>query len=137
MASDRARGADVPAAVVEKARAKAFAAPCSILVIASPKVTSKVPAWEQLASAACCGYAIVLAADALGLGAVWKSTPSDDGPALRAWCGLMEHEQLLGWINVGSPDETSPTEHRSPADLHALTTILPRTGHTGSGPTPA
>jgi nitroreductase len=125
LAADRAATRDAPAAAIEKARAKAFAAPCLIVVIASPNLASNVPEWEQIASAACCGYAMVLAAAALGLGAVWKSTPLRDGPAVRAMCAMTEGEQLLGWINAGSHAGTVETELRSPADIAALTTILP------------
>jgi nitroreductase len=124
LAADRATTPDTPVAAIDKARAKAFAAPCLIVVIASPNSASNVPEWEQVASAACCGYALVLAADALGLGAVWKSTPLRDGAALRALCAMTEGEQLLGWVNVGSLDDTARTEPRSPADISALTTML-------------
>ena len=54
-------------------RGKAFAAPCAVMLIASPRLESNVPEWEQVASASCTGYAVVLGATALGLGAVWKS----------------------------------------------------------------
>jgi nitroreductase len=124
LAADRATTPEPPAAAIEKARGKAFAAPCLIVVIASPNSASNVPEWEQVTSAACCGYALVLAADALGLGAVWKSTPLRDGAALRALCAMTEGEQLLGWVNVGSFDDAVGTERRSPADFSALTTML-------------
>lgn len=63
-----------------------------------------MPEWEQVASAACAGYAITLAAHALELGAVWKSAPFVDAPAVRACFELAVDEQLLGWINLGHPD---------------------------------
>src|SRR5664280_2866448 len=63
---------DLPEALVDKMRSKAYAAPCSIMLIASPDTTSNVEVWEQVASASCTGYAIVLAATGLGYGAVWK-----------------------------------------------------------------
>jgi nitroreductase len=124
LAADRATTPGTPAAAIEKARGKAFAAPCLIVVIASPNSGSNVPEWEQVASAACCGYALVLAAEALGLGAVWKSTPLRDGAALRALCAMTAGEQLLGWVNVGSLDDTVGTARRSPIDFSALTTTL-------------
>jgi nitroreductase len=74
---------DLPPAILEKARRKAFAAPLLIVLIASPRAGARIPEWEQLATAACTGYAIVLAAHALGLGAIWKSTPFVDARALR------------------------------------------------------
>ncbi len=100
------RGADLPEAMVAKMRRKAFAAPCAVAVIASPDPTSNVPVWEQVASASCTGYALLLGASALGLGAVWKSAAVLGSAAVRQFFSLGEHEQLLGWINLGDPATT-------------------------------
>ena len=61
------RGPDQPEAAVAKMRGKAHAAPCAVALIASPRPGSNVPVWEQVASASCTGYAMVLAANAPGL----------------------------------------------------------------------
>jgi nitroreductase len=97
------RGNDLPDAVVAKMRGKAFAAPCAVVLIASPNPESNVPEWEQVASASCTGYAVVLAATALGFGAVWKSAAVLDGTPIRALFELAPRERLLGWINLGTP----------------------------------
>jgi len=102
-----ARGVDLPDAMVAKMRGKAHAAPCAVMVIASPRLESNVPEWEQVASASCTGYAMVLAGTALGLGAVWKSAAVLDTAPVRALFGLADHERLLGWVNLGSPGELS------------------------------
>jgi nitroreductase len=93
----------VDAAAVEKVRRKPLIAPTQLVLIARPAASAKVPEWEQVASAACTGYALMLAAQALGLGAVWKSTPFRDGTALRRLLGMAGGDQLLGWVNVGTP----------------------------------
>jgi nitroreductase len=98
-----ARGDDVPEAAVDKMRAKAFAAPCSVVLIASPDPSSNVAVWEQVASAACTGYAVVLAATGLGYGAVWKSAAVLGTEPVRALFELGPDESLLGWINIGTP----------------------------------
>jgi nitroreductase len=98
-----ARGFDLPEAVVAKMRGKAFAAPCSVVLIASPDPTGNVEVWEQVASASCTGYAVVLAATGLGYGAIWKSAGVLGTGPMRALFGLNEHESLLGWVNVGTP----------------------------------
>ena len=74
-----------------------------------------MPVWEQVASASCTGYAMVLAAIALGFGAVWKSAAVLDTEPVRALFGLTEHEQILGWVNIGSPGApgTEGTRHRA------------------------
>jgi nitroreductase len=97
------RGRDVPEAVVAKMRAKAFAAPCSIVLVASPDTGSNVEVWEQVASATCTGYAIVLAATGLGYGAVWKSAGVLGSGPMRELFACAPDELLLGWINIGPP----------------------------------
>jgi nitroreductase len=84
-------------------RNKAFAAPCAVLLIASPDPTSNVEVWEQVASASCTGYAVVLAATGLGYGAVWKSAPVLATAPVRELVGLGPEESLLGWVNLGTP----------------------------------
>ena len=94
---------DLPQGLQEKLRSKALAAPTQILIVSSPRPGMKIPVWEQEVTASCTGYAIALAAHALGLGAIWKSAPRMDGAQLRATLDLREGERLLGWVNVGRP----------------------------------
>jgi nitroreductase len=101
------QGRDVPEGAITKMRSKAFAAPCAVMVVASPHLESNVPEWEQVVSASCTGYAIVLGATALGLGAVWKSAPVLDTEPVRSLFDAAENERLLGWVNLGSPGQPS------------------------------
>ena len=101
------RGEDLPAGALTKMRGKAFAAPCAVMLIASPRSESNVPEWEQVVSASCTGYAVVLGASALGLGAVWKSAQVLDTEPVRTLFAAADHERLLGWVNLGSPGEPS------------------------------
>jgi nitroreductase len=119
------RGDDLPEAAVAKMRGKAFAAPSAVVLIASPDPSSNVPVWEQVVSASCTGYAVVLAAVGLGLGAVWKSAAVLDTPPVRDLFGLGPDEQLLGWVNLGSPGEfTRKAERAEPVDLGSLVTVI-------------
>lgn len=88
--------------LVPKIKAKAYAAPLQVLIIFSPRPSEKIPDWEQMAAASCTGYALVLAANALGFGAVWKSFAYDTGSELRALIDLKSNEKVLGWINIGT-----------------------------------
>ena len=101
------KGEGIPEGALSKMRGKAFAAPCAVMVVASPQLESNVPEWEQVVSASCTGYAIVLGATALGLGAVWKSAAVLDTGPVRTLFGLAEHERLLGWVNLGTPGQPS------------------------------
>ena len=122
------RKPDLSAGAADKTRAKAFRSPTILIVIASPK-PGKIEVWEQHATAACTGYAITLAAHALGVGAVWKSVPFTRGQALTELLGLAPTEEMLGFIHLGTPTGTEPP--RPPLDLSAVTTLLD-----GSGLTP-
>lgn len=118
------RGPDVPDAMVAKMRNKAYVAPCTVALIASPDPTSNVPVWEQVASASCTGYAIVLASCGLGFGAVWKSAGVLDTPPVRALFELTEDEQLLGWVNIGTPTSRPKRESSGRGDLRDLVRVL-------------
>ncbi len=120
------RGPDQPGAAVAKMRGKAYAAPCAVALIASPHPESNVPVWEQVASASCTGYALVLAATALGFGAVWKSAAVVDTGPVRALFGMSGEERLLGWVNLGTPGEPGRKSRSAdrPADLGSLVTVV-------------
>jgi nitroreductase len=105
-------------------RDKAYTAPALIAVIAAPRTDSKIPEWEQLTSASSSGYAITLAAHAIGLGASWRSTEHMDGAALRALLGMAPTDRLLGWVNLGRPVEDAPPTRRDTPDLDAIVTRL-------------
>jgi nitroreductase len=119
------RGDDLPEAMVSKMRGKAFAAPCAVVVIASPDPSSNVPIWEQVASASCTGYALVLAATAVGYAGIWKSAQVLDTDPVRSFFNLTEHEQLLGWVNIGTPGDPGRRERASErAGLDQLVTVV-------------
>lgn len=111
-------------AKADKLRGKAFLAPALVVLVARPRPDGKVPEWEQVASAACTGYALALAAHYLGLGAVWKSAAFLDGTALRRELVLGDHERLLGWVNIGTPRKVEP-RHARPALAEVVTELDP------------
>lgn len=113
----------MPATGLEKVRAKAFRSPTIVVLIASPK-PGKIETWEQNATAACAGYAIVLAAHALGIGAVWKSVPFTKGKALTETLGLADGEEMLGWIHLGRAAREEELPMRKPLALGEMTTVL-------------
>lgn len=107
---------------LEAMRAKALRSPTIIVLIASPK-PGKIEVWEQVATAACTGYAIVLAAHALGIGAVWKSVPFTRGKGLTELLGLGPAEEMIGWIHLGTMTK-EPAAARAQLDVSAVTTII-------------
>ena len=112
----------VPEGKLDKIRQKAFRSPTLVILISSPK-PGKIEPWEQSTAASCAGYAIVLAAHALGIGAVWKSVPFTKGKALSEALGLREDEEMLGWIHLGrAVREELPA--RAPLHLPDITSVL-------------
>lgn len=101
-ASLQAERPDAPDKVIEKVGGKAYAAPLQIYLIYSPILEHKIPEWEQYATASCTGYAITLAAEALGYGAIWKSFAYSDAKPFRDYLNLKPHEKNLGWVNLGT-----------------------------------
>ncbi|WP_437691406.1 nitroreductase family protein [Sorangium sp. So ce176] len=113
----------MPEKKLDSVRAKAFRSPTIVALIASPK-PGKIALWEQSATAACAGYAIVLAAHALGVGAVWKSVPFTKGRALAEALGLRDDEEMLGWIHLGTPARDEPPAPRPPLATGDIASVL-------------
>jgi nitroreductase len=109
---------------IERIRSKAFVAPALIAVAARIDTAAKVPAWEQVASASCAGYAIALAAHRLGLGAIWKSAPVHEGAALEKLLDLTPDDRFLGWVNVGHTGPERASVGRAVLDLGELVRTL-------------
>lgn len=91
-----------------KVRSKTTQAPCLVVLVASPVPGHKVPGWEQAASATCAGFGLLLAADLIGFGAVWKTAGVMVGAELTTLLQLGPAEQLLGWVNIGSRGPGEP-----------------------------
>ncbi len=117
----------------KKIREKAFRSPTLVVLISSPK-PGKIALWEQSASAACAGYAVILAAHALGIGAVWKSVPFTKGKALTETLGLGENEEMLGWIHLGATVRLD-LPARPPLALAQIVSVLDARGRVPFVPT--
>ena len=118
---------EMPPAKLQKMRDKAFRSPTLVVLIASVK-PGKIEPWEQTATASCAGYAIVLAAHALGVGAVWKSVPFTTAKALTESLGLVEGEAMIGFIHLGTPAREQELPPRPPLALGDFTTVLDAEG---------
>lgn len=89
-------------AALDAVRKKPLRAPMIIAVVA--KVTPdvpKVPKIEQVLSAGCAAHAMLLAAQALGLGAMWRSGKYVFDPAVRKGLGLGEEDELIAFLYLG------------------------------------
>ena len=87
---------------LQRERDKAFRAPVIVAVAAKIKKDAKIPEIEQLASAAAAAQTIMLAAPALGYGAVWKTGAAAYDPQVKTALGLDEHDEILGFLYIGT-----------------------------------
>lgn len=109
---------------------KPFRAELLIAVVASPKEHPKVPAWEQHATAAGAGHLLELALWQAGWGVMWRTGLLANSPEVRAAHGLADHEHLMGWLYVGSIDESfrarMQRSNRPPLDPRQFLGRMPR-----------
>lgn len=104
---------EVKPEAIEKARKAPLRAPLLIVVIACVQTHPKVPAQEQVLAAACAAHGLLLAADALGFGAMWRTGDLAYDPLVAAGLGLASHEQIIGFVYLGSVEGA----RRTPAPL--------------------
>jgi hypothetical protein len=96
------RDPEASAEALRREREKAFRAPCIVAVAAKVKREAKIRPIEQIASAAAAAQTIVLAAPALGYGAVWKTGAPAYDPAVKLALGLAEDDDIIGFLYIGT-----------------------------------
>jgi nitroreductase len=99
----RARKPAATADEIQKSLNAPLRAPVVIVVIAHVQQHPKVPALEQQLSAGCAAHGLLLAAQALGFGAVWRTGDNAYDPTVRTGLGLGAAEQIVGYVYVGTP----------------------------------
>ncbi|HEV7490758.1 MAG TPA: nitroreductase [Rhodanobacteraceae bacterium] len=104
---------DVPPAVIEKDRARFTFAPVIVAVIARIEADHpKIPAQEQLLSAGCVAYNLLLGAQGLGFGAQWLTGWAAYDREAAALLGLNENERVIGFVHIGTAREPAPERNR-------------------------
>lgn len=107
--------------MVAKGRGQYDTGKLAVVVIAAPKPSPKIPAVEQLMSAAALCFGIVNAAEAAGWGACWLTgwPAHDAGFAARAF-GCTGGETVAGIVHIATPPADAPDRPRP--DLARLVT---------------
>lgn len=93
---------------LDKAYAKALRAPIVIVLVCKPVVGHKVPVAEQQAAVAAAGAHLMLATNALGFGAAWKTGATAYHPLVRAGLGLGDDDTITGIFYIGTEVNASP-----------------------------
>lgn len=112
----QARNPSASPAELEKERNKPLRAPLVIAIAAVVRDTAKIPALEQHLSAGCVAHALVLAAQAKGFGAIWRTGDSAYDRSVHEALGLGANAQLVGFVYIGTPAQSAPEIPRPEAD---------------------
>jgi nitroreductase len=99
----QAFGGEVTPQALEKARLGPLRAPLVVVVVACLQEHYKVPKTEQLITAGCAAHGVLLAAYALGVGAVWRSGDLSYSPVVAEGFGLAAGEEVIGFLYLGTP----------------------------------
>lgn len=100
--SMRRRDPNASAEALRREREKAFRAPVIVAAAAKVQKGHRIPEIEQIASAAAAAQNIMLAAPALGYGAMWKTGDAAYDPAVKEVLGLQPDDLILGFMYIGT-----------------------------------
>lgn len=99
----QASGSDVTPQALDKARLGPLRAPLVVVVVTRLQDHFKVPKQEQLITAGCAAHGILLAAYAMGVGAVWRTGELSYSPLVAKAFGLAADEEVIGFLYLGTP----------------------------------
>jgi len=106
---------------LESERAKARRAPTIIVAAANINRQHKVPAVEQTHAVAASVQNMLLAAHALGYGAMWKTGDAAYDPIVKASLGLSADDRIIAFVHIGTGIAKG---HRKPSVLANFVTKL-------------
>lgn len=101
----------------ERIRNKPKRAPMIITVVAEVTPDHKVPVLEQVMAAACAAEHIMLAADALGLGCMWRTGKMARSPVVKQVLGFADKDEIVAFLYLGTPKEGKSRELLDPQDF--------------------
>ncbi len=101
---------DAPPDALEKERQKAFRSPLVIVVAVDQPTEAKINEIENVSAVAAATQNILLAATALGLGAIWRTGETARDPEIKKFFGFVPEQHLLGFLYIGYPDNP-PAEY--------------------------
>ncbi len=104
---------EAPSATIEKDRERFSFAPLIVVVIARVvEHHPKVPVQEQILSAGCVAYNLLLGAQALGFGAQWLTGWGAYDRDAASLLGLAENERVVAFVHIGTARESAPERTR-------------------------
>lgn len=103
-ASQQERHPEFTAEVFDKTRGLPLRAPVIITVGVDKPAEAKIPEIENISAASAACMNILLAAEALGLGAIWRTGEWARDEKVKEFLGFTPEQHILGFIYVGYPD---------------------------------
>jgi nitroreductase len=88
---------------MQRERQKALRAPLIVVVAAVYSPEARIPAVEQLLAAGAAAQNIMLAATALGFGAMWKTGDAAYDDTVKTKLGLAAGDAIVGFMYLGTP----------------------------------
>lgn len=86
---------------LQRERDKAMRAPVIVVAAARMQKGHRIPESEQFASAAAAAQTIMLAAPALGYGAMWKTGDPAYDSGVKQDLGLSADDEIIGFLYIG------------------------------------
>lgn len=109
VAARKVRTPEAPAEALEAERQKVRRAPMIIVVACVTQPDHpKIPEIEQVLAVGAATQNLLLAAHALGYGAVWKTGPAAYDPRVKASFGLAASDHIIAFVHVGTPLAMNP-----------------------------
>lgn len=113
-------------AKLDAARKKALRAPLLLVIACTPRPHPKVPEIEQILSAGCVAHGLLLALQAEGFGAIWRTGEPAYDPGVKRALGLRETDHVVGILYVGTAASEPPASSRPTAEAHLSAWTGPR-----------
>lgn len=111
----RNRNTEIDEATVTKQKEKPLRSPMIIVVIACIKDIAKIPEIEQLLSAGAAAQHIQLACSSMGFGSIWLTGDNNYDILVHQALGLDIKERMIGFLYIGTSDNTTPSKTRHSA----------------------
>jgi nitroreductase len=105
-------------ALLEKERGKPLRAPVIIAVACVPSSQPKVSEIEEVCAVAAAVENMLLAAEALGLGAMWRTGRPAADPRVKRFLHFPEDSQIVAFVYLGYPEITSQHERSRDPSPH-------------------
>jgi len=103
-ASQSARQPDLPPETFDKTRALPLRAPVVIAVGVDKPTEAKIPEVENISAASAACQNILLAAHALGLGAIWRTGEWVNDLKVKEFLGFAADQHIAGFLYIGYPE---------------------------------